>query len=78
MRDIGEAIKAALKSDYWVDNGGTAYQVIRSYKARLYDLIIRDYRMPNMDGFAFYQEVKRIKPRVKVCFIMLTKNTTQR
>jgi DNA-binding NtrC family response regulator len=68
-RDIADAIKAALKSDYWVDNGGTAFQAIRSYRPKFYDLIILDYRMPNMDGFAFYQQVKNIDPQVKICFI---------
>ena len=25
--------------------------------------------MPNMDGFAFYQQIKTIDPKVKFCFI---------
>ena len=68
-KDIAEAIKSALKSSYRIDNGGTGFQAIRSYKPRFYDLILLDYRMPNMDGSEFYQEIKKIDPNVKVCFI---------
>jgi DNA-binding NtrC family response regulator len=68
-RDITVSIKAALGTSYRVDIGGTASQAIHSYKSGAYDLILLDYRMPNMDGFAFYQQIKTIDPKVKFCFI---------
>ena len=68
-RDITVSIKAALSSSYRVDIGGTATQAIHSYKSGAYDLILLDYRMPNMDGFAFYQQIKTIDPKVRFCFI---------
>jgi DNA-binding NtrC family response regulator len=68
-RDITDAIRSALKSHYWVDVGGSSSQALSSYRVGFYDLILLDYRMPNIDGFAFYQQIKRIDPKVKVCFI---------
>ena len=68
-RDITESLKLALKSQYWVDIGGSSSQAIIAFKPRFYDLILLDYRMPNIDGFAFYEHVKRIDPDIKICFI---------
>jgi CheY-like chemotaxis protein len=68
-RDITGSIKSALKSQYWVDIGGTASEALHSYKPHFYDLNLLDYRMPNMDGFAFYHHIKSIDPEVKICFI---------
>ncbi len=35
----------------------------------LYDLIILDIKMPKMNGFEFYREIKKIDDKVKVCFL---------
>jgi len=34
-----------------------------------YDIVISDIRMPNMNGYEFVEEVKKIKPAVKI-FLM--------
>jgi CheY-like chemotaxis protein len=67
--DITESIKSALKTHYWVDTAGSALEGLRSYKPRFYDLILLDYRMPNIDGAEFYQEIKMLDPSQKICFI---------
>ena len=68
-RDITDSIRSALKAQYWVDVGGSSSQALSSYRPGFYDLILLDYRMPTIDGFAFYQQIKGIDPKVKVCFI---------
>ncbi|OLC26028.1 MAG: hypothetical protein AUH37_01580 [Candidatus Nitrososphaera sp. 13_1_40CM_48_12] len=68
-RDITDSIRSALKAQCWVDVGGSSSQALSSYRPGFYDLILLDYRMPTIDGFAFYQQIKRIDPKVKVCFI---------
>jgi len=68
-RDITDSIRSALKAHYWVDVGGSSSQALSSYRPGFYDLILLDYRMPSIDGFAFYQQIKRIDSKVKVCFI---------
>ena len=35
----------------------------------LYDLLLLDIRMPNMNGFELYQKIKDIDHTVEVCFI---------
>jgi DNA-binding response OmpR family regulator len=34
-----------------------------------YDLLLLDVRMPNMNGFELYREIKKIDDKIKVCFI---------
>jgi CheY-like chemotaxis protein len=68
-RDITESISSALKVDYWVDSAGSALDCLRSYKTHFYDLILLDFRMPNIDGAEVYQEIKRMDPKQKICFI---------
>lgn len=42
---------------------------LRSFKPRYYELVILDIRMPKMDGFELYREIKRKDKGVKVCFL---------
>ena len=42
---------------------------LASFKSGLYDLAILDIKMPKMDGFQLYEEIKKIDCSVKVCFI---------
>jgi DNA-binding response OmpR family regulator len=38
-------------------------------EAYLYDLIILDIKMPDMNGFELYREIKKIDNKVKICFL---------
>src|SRR5918992_435754 len=38
-------------------------------KRRKYDLLILDIKMPDMDGFELYEQIKKIDSKVKVCFL---------
>jgi DNA-binding response OmpR family regulator len=42
---------------------------LENFKAGSYDLVLLDIKMPEMDGFHLYQEMKKIDSKVKVCFL---------
>jgi two-component system, OmpR family, response regulator ChvI len=42
---------------------------LEHFKPRYYDLVILDIRMPNMNGFELYRQIRRMDNRVKVCFL---------
>jgi DNA-binding response OmpR family regulator len=44
-------------------------QALSNFKTDYYDLIILDIKMPNMDGFELYKEIKEKDPNVRACFL---------
>jgi DNA-binding response OmpR family regulator len=44
-------------------------EALSSFKSSYYDLVILDIKMPDMNGFELYREIKQINPSVKACFL---------
>ena len=42
---------------------------LKHFKPRYYDLVILDIKMPDMNGFELYRQIRRKDNRVKVCFL---------
>jgi DNA-binding response OmpR family regulator len=42
---------------------------LKHFKPRYYDLVILDIKMPDMNGFELYRQIKRKDNQVKVCFL---------
>ena len=41
----------------------------KNFREGLYDLVLLDIKMPEVDGFQLYQKVRKIDSRVKICFL---------
>jgi DNA-binding response OmpR family regulator len=54
---------------YKVDAFNDPEEALSNYKPSSYDLIILDIKMPKMDGFELYQEIKKKDNNAKVCFL---------
>lgn len=68
--DVLITFKTALEcNDYTVDAFTNPLKAISNFKANIYDLLLLDLRMPVMDGFELYDEIKKIDNKVKVCFM---------
>ena len=70
--DIAALLKMALEHDGSFDIVKTFDDptlALSDFKAGLYDLVILDLTMPNIDGFDLYQEMKKIDNKVKFCFL---------
>ena len=42
---------------------------LQHFKPRYYDLVILDIKMPRMNGFELFQQIRRKDNQVKVCFL---------
>ena len=68
--DITLSFKMILENnDFKVDTYNDPVVATGNFKAGSYDLVILDIRMPKMDGFQLYEELKKIDDKVKVVFI---------
>ena len=57
------------KSGYEVVFFNDPLLALERFKPRYFDLMILDIRMPNMNGFELYRQIRRMDNRVKVCFL---------
>ena len=68
--DIALAFKIGLEDNGFEVDAFDSPQIASSnFKADLYDLLLLDIKMPKMNGIEFYQKMKEIDKKVKVCFI---------
>ena len=75
--DILLTFKAGLEDDkntthgegVKVDTFADPKEALTSFKAGVYDLLLLDIRMPNINGFELCEELKKIEGIPKVCFI---------
>jgi DNA-binding response OmpR family regulator len=52
-----------------VDSYQNPTLVLEKFKAHSYDLVVFDIKMPDLNGFALYREIKKLDKQVKVCFL---------
>ena len=70
-QDITMTLKVGLDvyGPFDVDMFNNPKSALRSFKPHFYALVLIDIRMPCMDGFELYEELKKIDPAVRVCFL---------
>jgi DNA-binding response OmpR family regulator len=52
-----------------VDTFNDPQEAFTNYKPKYYDLVILDIKMPKMDGFQLYYEIRKKDQGAKVCFL---------
>jgi DNA-binding response OmpR family regulator len=68
--DIAMAFKIVLESArLTVDSFTDPLTALNNFKSGLYDLIMIDIVLPDMNGFELYSRIKRLDDKVNVCFI---------
>jgi CheY-like chemotaxis protein len=71
--DITMSISVVLESNgLEVTSYNDPMLALSSFKPHCYDLAIIDVKMPKIDGFELYNEIKKIDSQTKVCFITAT------
>jgi CheY-like chemotaxis protein len=54
---------------FQVETFNNPHEALSKYKPGYYDLIILDIKMPKMDGFQLYDEIKKKDEKAKICFL---------
>jgi len=67
--DIANSLKKGLeRKGYAIDAYTEPKKALENYKVGKYDLCILDIKMPMMNGFELYVEIKKLDRNVKICF----------
>ena len=70
--DLTLSLKMTLEENGLKVNSFTdPLSALENYKeeAGMYDLLILDMKMPQMNGFELYRQIKKIDDKAKVCFL---------
>lgn len=69
-QDISEVLTMVLEEGgYKVDSFTDPILALKNFMTSLYDLVILDIKMPEMNGFELRRQIKKIDNTVKVCFL---------
>jgi CheY-like chemotaxis protein len=70
--DVNLAVRMVLEDNGFKVDSFTdpllAFESVKG-KAGKYELVMLDIRMPNMNGFELYRQIKKIDDKVKICFL---------
>ena len=61
--------KVLGENGFVVDSYEDPLLALEKFKAHLYDLVILDIKMPELNGFELYREIRRLDKKVKICFL---------
>ena len=69
--DITNYFSLALEGSglFEVDPYNDSLEALSNFKANSYDLVLLDIRIPVMNGFELYKNIKAIEGWAKVCFL---------
>jgi two-component system response regulator ChvI len=69
-QDITYTIKVVLENNgFVVDSYNNPTLALSNFKPGLYDLLLLDIKMPEINGFELHEKMKEIDRNVKVCFL---------
>jgi DNA-binding NtrC family response regulator len=68
--DVNYTFETVLEENgFIVDSFDNAVLALNNFKTDLYDLVLLDIKMPEMDGFKLYEEMRKIDSKLNVCFL---------
>jgi DNA-binding response OmpR family regulator len=69
-RDIADILKRGLEQNgFKVDSFTDPELALRNFKPNTYDLMIIDIRMPKLNGFDLYRELRKKDAAIRVVFL---------
>jgi DNA-binding NtrC family response regulator len=68
--DITTVLKAGLEREgFAVDTFNHPREALENFRPGMYDMVMLDVRMPDIDGFTLYEKLKTIDNKIKVTFM---------
>ena len=74
--EVSDVLAEMLSADgHEVETAANGAIALEKLRERVYDVVLSDLRMPELDGPGFYREVERRHPRLRRRFVFLTGDT---
>ena len=68
--DVNASLREMLEQNgFKVDSFESPLIALESFKPFFYDLAILDIKMPEMNGFLFYRNIRKVDKNLKICFL---------
>jgi CheY-like chemotaxis protein len=68
--DVNYTFATVLEDNgFRVDSFANPILALNDFKAGLYELVLLDIKMPEMDGFKLYEQMRKVDNEFKVCFL---------
>jgi DNA-binding response OmpR family regulator len=68
--DITSILKAGLEqAGFAVRTENEPLLVLEDFKPGMYDMVLLDVRMPDIDGFTLYEKMREVDRKIRVCFL---------
>jgi DNA-binding NtrC family response regulator len=68
--DVNYTFAIVLQDNgFIVDTFDSPTLALNDFKAGLYELVLLDIKMPEMDGFKLYEQMRKVDNEFKVCFL---------
>jgi two-component SAPR family response regulator len=69
-QDVNITLKKILEEKgYNILAFSNPIEALKSFRKNFYNVIILDIKMPQMNGFEFYNKVREIDDKSKICFL---------
>ncbi len=70
-KDVGNLFKIYLEKsgEYQIDAYTDPVDALYYFKKDLYDLVLLDLKMPQIDGISMYQQLKKVDNNNSICLI---------
>ena len=68
--DVNASLREMLEQNgFKVDSFESSLIALESFKPFFYNLAILDIKMPEMNGFLFYRNIRKVDKNLKICFL---------